>query len=194
MIKRMDEVEDGIANMAKGYEYFGAHVTADKSFVMREWAPGAQEMWLMGDFNNWNRHQFAFKKLDFGRWEIKLPPNPKGECAIPHMSRIKLVIRSPNGEVVDRLDPWATYVLPTPEHVFNHHFWNPPEDQVYKAKAKKPKRPKSLRVYECHVGISSWEGKVNTYKDFAQNVLPRIKKLGYNAIQVLVMSFYEMPE
>ena len=78
-------------------------------------------------------------------------------------------------------------MLPTPEHVYNHHFWNPPADQVYKAKAPRPKRPKSLKVYECHVGISSWEGKVNSYKDFAENVLPRIKKLGYNAIQVMAV-------
>ena len=35
------------------------------------------------------------------------------------------------------------------------------------------------------MGISSSEGKVNSYKAFAQDVLPRVKKLGYNAIQVL---------
>ena len=73
-------------------------------------------------------------------------------------------------------------------------------------KNPRPKRPASLRVYECHVGISSFEGKVkgkkekkfshkkinyyslqvNTYLDFADNVLPRINKLGYNAIQVIL--------
>ena len=47
-----------------------------------------------------------------------------------------------------------------------------------------PKKPKSLRIYECHVGISSIHGRVNDYTDFAEHVLPRIKKLGYNAIQV----------
>jgi hypothetical protein len=51
-------------------------------------------------------------------------------------------------------------------------------------KNPRPKRPTSLRIYECHVGISSVEEKVNTYNDFAENVLPRIQKLGYNAIQV----------
>ena len=55
---------------------------------------------------------------------------------------------------------------------------------MYTAKNPRPKRPASLRVYECHVGISSYEGKVNTYLDFADNVLPRIQKLGYNSIQV----------
>ena len=67
---------------------------------------------------------------------------------------------------------------------YNHHFWNPPKSEVYKAKNPRPKRPASLRVYECHVGISSHEGKVNTYLDFADSVLPRIQKLGYNSIQV----------
>ena len=54
-------------------------------------------------------------------------------------------------------------------------------------KAARPKKPKSLKVYECHVGISSVEGKVNTYKDFTENVLPRIKNLGYNAIQLMAV-------
>jgi 1,4-alpha-glucan branching enzyme len=190
ILARMEEVEGGILKMAEGYDYFGAHVEADNTFVMRQWAPGAVEMWLMGDFNKWNKYQHAFKKLEYGRWEIKFPPNANGDCLVPHMSRLKLAIKSSqSGEVVDRLDPWATYVLPTPEHVYNHHFWNPPADQVYKIKCKGPKRPKSLKVYECHVGISSIEGKVNTYKDFAQNVLPRIKNLGYNAIQVNIYFF-----
>ena len=39
-------------------------------------------------------------------------------------------------------------------------------------------------MYECHVGISSTEAKVNNYNDFAENVLPRVVELGYNAIQV----------
>ena len=141
----------------------------------------------MGDFNDWDRHQHSFKKLEFGRWELQLPPNPQGECPIPHMSRIKLVIKSSNGDILERLDPWASYVLPTPENVYIQHFWNPPKDQVYTMKAARPSRPENLKVYECHVGISSSEGKVNTYQDFTQNVLPRIKSCGYNAIQVMAV-------
>ena len=51
-------------------------------------------------------------------------------------------------------------------------------------KNPRPKKPESLRIYECHVGISSIHGKVNDYSDFAEHVLPRIKKIGYNTIQV----------
>ena len=45
-----------------------------------------------------------------------------------------------------RLDPWATYVLPTPRNIYDHHFWNPPPEQVYKFQSPKPKRPASLKV------------------------------------------------
>ena len=56
-----------------------------------------------------------------------------------------------------RLDPWATYVKPPAReedgYLYDHYFWNPPKDQVYKMTQPRPSRPSSLRVYECHVGI-----------------------------------------
>ena len=68
-------------------------------------------------------------------WNIKnnlqyFLSNISGQCPVEHLSRLKVVIKSPSGEIIDRLDPWATYVLPTPEHFYNHHFWNPPKEQV----------------------------------------------------------------
>ena len=45
---------------------------------MRQWAPGAQEMWLMGDFNNWKKFDNPFCRLEFGKWEIKLGPTGQG--------------------------------------------------------------------------------------------------------------------
>ena len=52
-LHRMDKVEGGIKEMARGYDYFGCHVEEENVFVCRQWAPAAQEMWLMGDFNDW---------------------------------------------------------------------------------------------------------------------------------------------
>ena len=54
-LHRMDKVEGGIKEMAKGYDYFGCHVEEENVFVCRQWAPAAQEMWLMGDFNDWRQ-------------------------------------------------------------------------------------------------------------------------------------------
>lgn len=50
--------------------------------------------------------------------------------------------------------------------------------QKYKFRHAKPKRPASMRIYECHVGIATQELKVGTYKEFAQHIIPRIKKQG----------------
>ena len=41
-MKQMDQVEGGILKMAEGFKHFGCHVEADNSFVIRQWAPGAQ--------------------------------------------------------------------------------------------------------------------------------------------------------
>ena len=87
-----------------------------------------------------------------------------------------------------KISPWANYVLPVPTGdtaTYCHHFWNPP--QVYKARHPRPQRPNSPRVYECHIGISSVEGKINSYTDFTKNVLPRVADLGYNTIQLMAI-------
>ncbi len=50
-----------------------------------------------------------------------------------------------------------------------------------------PCRPRALRIYECHVGMSSAEPKINSYTEFKEEMLPRIRKLGYNAIQIMAI-------
>lgn len=59
--------------------------------------------------------------------------------------------------------------------------------QVYTRKHPKPKRPKSLRIYECHAGIATQELRVGTYLEFARDTIPRIVKQGYNAIQLMAI-------
>uniref|UniRef100_A0A672ZG81 1,4-alpha-glucan branching enzyme n=1 Tax=Sphaeramia orbicularis TaxID=375764 RepID=A0A672ZG81_9TELE len=51
----------------------------------------------------------------------------------------------------------------------------------------RPQKPRSLRIYEAHVGIASPEGKIASYTNFTTNVLPRIKDLGYNCIQLMAI-------
>ncbi|CRK32414.1 hypothetical protein BN1708_016103 [Verticillium longisporum] len=50
-----------------------------------------------------------------------------------------------------------------------------------------PSKPASARIYEAHVGISSPELRVATYKEFTKNMLPRIRDLGYNVIQLMAI-------
>lgn len=67
-------------------------------------------------------------------------------------------------------------------------YWNPPEEWKYKWEhTAHPPRPHSLRIYECHVGMSSNDPCVASYDYFTDWVLPRIKKLGYSAIQIMAI-------
>ncbi|KAH9415220.1 1,4-alpha-glucan branching enzyme [Dermatophagoides pteronyssinus] len=188
LLSNIDKTE-GIEKFIHSYREFGVHVLSDNSIRCLEWAPGAQAVYLRGDFNNWQQTSYPFKKLDFGKWELIIPPSNDGSPIIKHLSKIKLVIKTFSGELVDRLDPWASYVVQPPKSsgsvTYDHVFWNPTDKYVLKE--KKPDKPRALRIYESHVGIASSEYKVASYREFADNLIPRIKKQGYNAIQLMAI-------
>lgn len=184
--RSIEQNEGGYDKFTRGYESFGIHRTSDNGIFMKEWAPGAEGVFLRGEFNGWNQTQYPFTRREHGKWELKIPPNPDGSCPINHNSKIKLVIRTKSGELVDRLSPWANFVTqPDSTKAYDQVFWSPP--QKYQFQRPRPKRQDDLRIYESHVGIASWEGKIATYKEFAQNVIPRIKDLGYNTIQMMAV-------
>lgn len=185
--KAIEENEKGgLQQFTKGYEKFGVHVQSDNSVRCYEWCPDVTQLYLWGEFNNWNRKEYPYKKLDHGKWELIIPPKEDGSCRIQHNSVIKICVVDKHGNELDRLSPWAPYVTRSEKAVsYDQRFWNPA--QKYSLQHKHPPKPDRLRIYECHVGISSWEGKVATYTHFKDNVLPRIQKLGYNAIQLMAI-------
>lgn len=88
------------------------------------------------------------------------------------------------------MSPYARYVEEPPKHegtIYKQKLWNPPVSEKYQFKCQKPKRPASLRIYECHVGIATSELKVGSYDNFTNNILPRIVKQGYNCIQLMAI-------
>lgn len=108
------------------------------------------------------------------------------------MSEVKVIIRTQSGQLVDRLSPWATYVYQPPKEAnqgvnYKQRVWHPPPHQKYMFRHKKPVKPASLRIYECHVGIATEEYSVGTYNNFREKVLPRIVNQGYNCIQVMAI-------
>uniref|UniRef100_A0A6A7FR02 1,4-alpha-glucan branching enzyme n=1 Tax=Hirondellea gigas TaxID=1518452 RepID=A0A6A7FR02_9CRUS len=182
--------EGNLDNFSLAYKYYGLHVQPDNSIKSLEWASTARQLYLKGDFNGWNGTSHPFKKLDFGKWEIHIPANADGSCPIPHLSKIKIGVVAETGEHMDRLSPWASYVCKPPKEegvAYQHHFWNPPTDQRYLFKHSRPGKPRSLRVYESHIGIATCDPKVGSYNEFRDNVLPRIVKAGYNTVQIMAI-------
>ncbi len=66
---------------------------------------------MRGDFNNWDRVSHRYDKLPYGKWDLNIPALPDGTPAIKHLSKLKLVILTKSGEMVDRLSPWYLIVL-----------------------------------------------------------------------------------
>ncbi|XP_027062308.1 1,4-alpha-glucan-branching enzyme 3, chloroplastic/amyloplastic isoform X1 [Coffea eugenioides] len=104
---------------------------------------------------------------------------------IPHGSKYRVYFNTPTGPL-ERVPAWATYVVPDADgkQAFAIH-WEPPPESKYKWKHKHPPKPKTLRIYECHVGISGQDPKVASFDVFIQKVLPHVKEAGYNAIQLI---------
>lgn len=180
------EAEGGLEVFCKSYQKYGIHINANNSVECLEWAPGAEGVYLKGDFNNWNEFSHPYERLPYGKWKLNIPPAADGSCQIKHLSKLKLVVRTKSGQLVERLSPWATFVKP-PEGSFQYEMlaWRPA--QPYKFKHPKVQPPENLKIYEAHVGISSSEGRVATYDFFADEIVPRVKKQGYNAIQLMAI-------
>lgn len=184
----IDEMEGGIDQFSRAYETHGMHFNEDNSVYCKEWAPGAHQLYLYGDFNNWNSRSHPFTKIDHGKWELTVAADKDGSCPIEHGTKVKILIEKQDGGTVDRLSPWATYVRqpgPGQGFAYDQIVWNPV--WKYAFKHEWPSKPTSLRIYECHVGIASAEAKICSYAEFTANVMPRIVKLGYNAIQLMAV-------
>ncbi|OQR70033.1 putative 1, partial [Tropilaelaps mercedesae] len=179
------EAEGGYAKFCTSYKEFGIHIDKDGSLRGKEWAPGAKGLFLRGDFNNWNQTSHPYKNVGYGKWEIYIPSS-EGKPVVKHLEKVKVVVETQDGHLVDRNSPWAQYVLCDSERaIYNQHFYSPPDK--YEFKNARPSSNKGLRIYEAHVGISSPEYKVATYDYFRENVLPRIAKQGYNTIQFMAI-------
>ena len=102
-----------------------------------------------------------------------------------HHLQISLIL--PSGERIERIPAWITRVTQdlSVSPVYDACFWNPPSHQRYTFKHPHPPQPTSVRIYEAHVGISTIDGRIGTYKEFTSDILPRIYKLGYNVIQLM---------
>ncbi|MDR2058026.1 MAG: alpha amylase C-terminal domain-containing protein [Dysgonamonadaceae bacterium] len=170
-----------LSDFASGYLYFGLHPTKT-GWVFREWAPGASDIYVIGDFNGWKEQEaFRLTRIENGVFEIYLPPD-----TLHHKDLYKLKIYWENGEG-ERIPAWTQRVVQDERtHIFSAQVWNPEKPYQFKIHSFIP-NTSPLLIYECHIGMATKEEKIGTYKEFTRNVLPRIKEDGYNAIQIMAI-------
>lgn len=290
------EEQGGLDAFSRGHLYYGftrggggggsTPTPSPPGIHFREWAPGALEVSLVGDFNAWDPAATPLTRDAYGVWSTFLPDPSPGVEAIAHDTFVRLSVVIAGGQRVNRLPAYIRYTVRDERlNEYVGKYWNPPPSQrhtwrhprpftsaaddysgkfpfapsipssasdatgsvaavgvvgVGKSTAppapaapkplstataaaaaaaggtrvtstggalpatpptlsSSPSHPSStssdpaasgLRIYESHVGIAGEEGKVSSYRDFAHNVIPRIKKLGYNCGECVCVLFF----
>jgi 1,4-alpha-glucan branching enzyme len=169
-----------LSEFANGHLFFGLHKHPD-GWTFREWAPNADSIYLIGEFNQWERRpEYALQKKEHGVWEIHLA----ADC-LKHGDLYKMYVSWPGGSG-ERIPAWTRRVVQDPVSlIFSAQVWEPANPYRFKHKVKPPSQP--LFIYECHIGMATEEERIGTYDEFRRLVLPRIVDNGYNAIQIMAI-------
>ena len=149
-----------LSDFANGHMYFGLNKTLE-GWSIREWAPNATEIFLIGSFNNWKQEdKYKLKPIGGGVWELYLSKDD-----INHLDYYKLFVKWDEGSG-ERIPAWCRYVVQDNKtHIFSGQVWEPETKFVYKNKDFTPDTS-PLLIYECHIGMGSEKEGVVTYNDF----------------------------
>ncbi|MDO5510239.1 MAG: alpha-amylase family glycosyl hydrolase [Weeksellaceae bacterium] len=172
------------------YNFSGAHLffgfnydSEKKGWWFREWLPNAHQVYLIGDFNAWDRHSHALRRGNFGTWEIFLPDAEYQDKLTPGI-RVKMHVHANNG-ALDRIPAYIKQTVQNEDHSFdgvfvghNHYSWQNENPE---------KSAEPLLIYEAHIGMATEEERVGTYREFADIMLPYIADLGYTAVQLMAI-------
>ncbi|MBE6985279.1 MAG: 1,4-alpha-glucan branching protein GlgB [Ruminococcaceae bacterium] len=173
----------------RAYTFLGCHKECRdnvEGFVFRVWAPNAQCVSVVGDWNFWNCDDLPMQRLEYGIWEAFSPYAKQGDA-------YKYFIRRANGSTVYKMDPYGfrTTGLPdTSSRVcsLEGYAW---EDAAYRrAQGKKKLLDSPMNIYEMHFG--SWkrkaDGSVYNYEELAEELIPYVKEMGYTHIELMPIS------
>lgn len=176
-----------LTDFARAYTYLGfnrGQRDGQPGVWYREWAPNAIALSLIGEFNGWDRLSHQLTRGPDGIWSIFLPDDEYA-ARLTHASRIKVHVHSALGPL-DRVPAYIRRAVKDEHsHDFCGQYWQPPQPYAWQRPA--PKLRSSLRIYEAHVGMASEEERIGTYREFIDQVLPRVAAAGYNAIQLMAI-------
>ncbi len=161
-----------------GFQFY----PATGEWIYREWAPAARALSLVGDFNDWDRQAHPMQRGDDGVWSISLP-----ESALQHEQLVKVHVIGADGNGRDRIPACIRRAVQNPEtYDFAGQIWHPAEPYEFKNSFRIPEGTAPL-IYEAHPGMAGEEQRVHSYREFQEDVLPRIAKGGYNTIQLMAI-------
>ena len=167
-------------DFANAHNYYGFH-HVDGGWYYREWAPSAYQLYLEGEFNGWNQTSHPLKNLGNGNWELYL----EGDDALWDGCKVKTVVDAN----MNRTEHLPLYTRRAVQNKSNNSFEAEVVDdrKVYEWTDAGFVGEDKLYIYEAHVGMAQEEGRVGTYREFADITLNHIKEAGYNTIQLMAI-------
>lgn len=174
----------------KAYDLMGSHPVRHKKikgYVFRVWAPHAKQVFVTGEFCDWEACKYPMKKLtQQGIWEIFIPN-------VEEMCMYRYIIEDKKGKFHQKTDPYA-YHMETPPatasktYDLNGYEW---KDKIWLEHRNSINPYNSpMNIYEVHMG--SWrrykDGHTFDYKKLSEELIPYVKEMGYTHIELMPVS------
>ena len=173
------------------YEYMGAHaVTHDgvSGYMFRVWAPRAQAVSVVGDFNSWNADAHPMAKITDGIWERFVPGGRTYDA-------YKFAVTGADGVLRLKADPYAFHAETRPgtaSKLYSIDGYHWADNAWRESRHDHPVYTSPLNIYEVHLG--SWKRRENgdflDYRSLARELAPYVKEMGFNFIELLPVTEY----
>ena len=138
-LQKLEHLTNGsgkLKDFAKAHLYYGLHRTAEGGWVLREWAPNATDIYVVGDFNHWREcAPYRMRQVGNGNWELQLPDH-----GMHHGELYKFIVHWRGGQG-ERIPAYATRVVQDPTtHIFAAQVWSPEQTYQWRTRRFKPRR------------------------------------------------------
>ncbi|MEE0032947.1 MAG: 1,4-alpha-glucan branching protein GlgB, partial [Agathobaculum butyriciproducens] len=175
----------------RAFDYMGAHPfvqDGEQGYLFRVYAPEAEKVSVMGEFNDWNRDADYMARDEQGIWE-KFIPN------IPEYAAYKYSVWAKSGDVFDKSDPYGFHFETRPGNAtkaydLDGYEWGDASWLDWRKKHLPYSNP--VNIYECHLG--SWkmheDGNFYSYRQLADELVPYVKEMGYTHIEFMPLTEY----
>ncbi|MDD6470313.1 MAG: 1,4-alpha-glucan branching protein GlgB [Butyricicoccus sp.] len=175
----------------RAFDYMGAHPVVqdgEQGYLFRVYAPEAEKVSVMGEFNDWNRDADYMTRDEQGIWE-KFIPN------IPEYAAYKYSVWAKSGDVFDKSDPYGFHFETRPGNAtkaydLDGYEWGDASWLDWRKKHLPYSNP--VNIYECHLG--SWkmheDGNFYSYRQLADELVPYVKEMGYTHIEFMPLTEY----
>ncbi len=175
-----------------GYDWFGAHPVYEKGFIgtrFAVWAPNAKEVCVICDRNGWQHGGFYLNGSDSGVWNGTIPDMLSGEA-------YKYSIRSHNGRLVEKSDPYAFYAEHPPKTasiVYDLEGFQWEDARWMQARSQKNWFEEPMNIYEVHLG--SWRRPHDSrtyfsYRELSDQLISYATEMGYTHLQLMPITEY----